>query len=35
MPVTLDGQLVVAISSRALFNFEQENQVFEQGDEKA
>jgi 5'-nucleotidase len=35
MPVTLEGQLVVAISSRALFNFEQENQVFEQGNEQA
>lgn len=31
MPTTLDGQLVVAISSRALFNFEEENQHFEQG----
>ncbi|MBV8620966.1 MAG: 5'-nucleotidase [Curvibacter sp.] len=35
MPVSLEGQLVVAISSRALFDFEQENQVFEQGDEQA
>mgnify|MGYP001171542351 CR=1 FL=1 len=32
MPVTLDGQLVVAISSRALFDFEAENRVFEQSD---
>lgn len=35
MPVTLDGQLVVAISSRALFDFEEENQVFEQHDDRA
>lgn len=35
MGVTLDGQLVVAISSRALFDFEAENQVFEQGDDRA
>ncbi|CAN5682431.1 5'-nucleotidase [soil metagenome] len=35
MAVTLDGQLVVAISSRALFDFEEENQVFEQGDDRA
>jgi 5'-nucleotidase len=34
MPVNLDGQLVVAISSRALFNFEEENQVFEQSDDR-
>ena len=27
----LDGQLVVAISSRALFDFEEENRVFEEG----
>ena len=31
----LDGKLVVAISSRALFDFEEENQVFEQGDDRA
>ena len=31
----LDGKLVVAISSRALFDFEQENQVFEQSDDRA
>jgi 5'-nucleotidase len=31
MGVSLDGKLVVAISSRALFDFEQENEVFEQG----
>ena len=35
MPATLEGQLVVAISSRALFDFEQENLVFEQGDDRA
>lgn len=29
MPSTLEHQLVVALSSRALFNFEEENQVFE------
>ena len=32
MSVTLDNKLVVAISSRALFNFEEENLVFEAGD---
>ena len=35
MGVTLDGKLVVAISSRALFDFEEENQVFEQTDDTA
>ncbi len=35
MPATLEGQLVVAISSRALFDFEQENSVFEAGDDRA
>lgn len=30
----LDGQLVVAISSRALFDFEEENHVFETGDDQ-
>lgn len=30
MPVSLHDQLVVAISSRALFNFEEENQLFDQ-----
>ena len=35
MPATLDGQLVVAISSRALFDFEEENQLFEAGDDHA
>ncbi len=35
MPASLDGQLVVAISSRALFNFEEENRIFEAGDDRA
>jgi 5'-nucleotidase len=35
MPATLEGQLVVAISSRALFDFEEENKVFENGDDRA
>ena len=35
MPATLQGQLVVAISSRALFDFEQENRIFEEGDDRA
>ena len=35
MPVSLDGQLVVAISSRALFDFEEENEVFEAADDRA
>ena len=35
MPATLDGQLVVAISSRALFDFEEENQLFEESDDRA
>jgi len=35
MPVTLEGQLVVAISSRALFDFEEENRVFEAADDRA
>lgn len=33
MPSTLDGQLVVAISSRALFDFEEENRLFEAQDD--
>lgn len=33
MANTLDGKLVVAISSRALFDFEEENRLFETGDE--
>ena len=35
MPASLSGQLVVAISSRALFDFEAENEVFEAGDDRA
>ncbi|MDP2371650.1 5'-nucleotidase [Rhodoferax sp.] len=35
MATTLDGKLVVAISSRALFDFEEENELFEQGDDRA
>ncbi len=35
MPATLDGQLVVAISSRALFDFEEENRLFESTDDRA
>jgi 5'-nucleotidase len=35
MPISLDGQLVVAISSRALFDFEEENQVFEAENDRA
>ncbi|MEF7616394.1 5'-nucleotidase [Aquincola sp. MAHUQ-54] len=35
MPVTLDGRLVVAISSRALFDFEEENRIFEAHDDRA
>ena len=35
MPTSLDGQLVVAISSRALFDFEEENQHFESTDDRA
>ena len=35
MASTLDGKLVVAISSRALFDFEEENLVFEQSDDRA
>ncbi|OHC78114.1 MAG: 5'-nucleotidase [Rhodoferax sp. RIFCSPLOWO2_12_FULL_60_11] len=35
MSVSLDGKLVVAISSRALFDFEEENELFEQGDDRA
>jgi 5'-nucleotidase len=31
MGATLDGKLVVAISSRALFDFEEENKIFEHG----
>ena len=35
MATNLDGQLVVAISSRALFDLEEENLVFEQTDDRA
>jgi 5'-nucleotidase len=35
MPTSLDGQLVVAISSRALFDFEEENRHFEANDDRA
>jgi 5'-nucleotidase len=35
MATTLDGRLVVAISSRALFDFEEENRVFEGTDDRA
>ncbi len=35
MPASLQDQLVVAISSRALFDFEEENRLFEAGDAQA
>ncbi len=35
MAVTLDGKLVVAVSSRALFDFEEENRLFESSDDRA
>ena len=35
MPVSLEGRLVVAISSRALFDFEDENRLFEAADDRA
>jgi 5'-nucleotidase len=35
MPTSLSSQLVVAISSRALFDFEEENRVFEASDDRA
>ncbi|AEG94620.1 5'-nucleotidase [Ramlibacter tataouinensis] len=35
MAATLDDKLVVAISSRALFNLEEENRIFESGDAAA
>jgi 5'-nucleotidase len=35
MGMTLDDKLVVAISSRALFDFEEENLVFERADDRA
>ena len=35
MSVSFDGKLVVAISSRALFDFEEENKVFEKSGDRA
>lgn len=35
MPVSLAGKLVVALSSRALFDFEEENSVFADGNDAA
>lgn len=35
MPYSVEGKLVVAISSRALFDFEEENRVFEKDGEPA
>src|SRR5688572_22203042 len=35
MPYSVEGKLVVAISSRALFDFEEENNVFEKDGEPA
>ena len=35
MSTSLAGKLVVAISSRALFDFEEENRVFEEGQDRA
>jgi 5'-nucleotidase len=35
MPITLQDKLVVAISSRALFDFEEENRAFEAADDRA
>ena len=35
MPASLTGRLVVAISSRALFDFEEENRLFEGEDDRA
>jgi hypothetical protein len=35
VPASLEGQLVVALSSRALFDFEEENRVFEDQDDSA
>src|SRR5262245_62724421 len=35
MPVSFDGKLVVAISSRALFDLEEANRVFEEQGVKA
>ena len=33
MPATLDGRLVIAISARALFDFEEENRTFDKADD--
>ena len=35
MSTTLEGRLVVAISSRSLFDFEEENRIFEAHDDRA
>src|SRR5947207_15418626 len=35
MPYSVEGKLVVAISSRALFDFEEENGIFERDGEAA
>lgn len=35
MPEIFDGKLVVAISSRSVFDFEEENEVFERNDDAA
>lgn len=35
MPATLEGKLVVAVSSRALFDFEEENRIFDEHDDIA
>lgn len=35
MPITFNNQLVVALSARALFDFEEENKVFEAQDDTA
>jgi len=35
MSISLQDKLVVAISSRALFDFEEENRLFERGDDRA
>lgn len=35
MAISLDGKLVVAISSRALFDFEEENRLFDPADDRS
>ncbi|WP_371362705.1 hypothetical protein SRRS_37890 [Sporomusa rhizae] len=35
MPVTLDGKIVIAISSRALFDLDESNKIFEERGEQA